>query len=817
MDHRCLLNTPNEELPSSRVRKAKVYVDCNSFGPHAIEAAVRLYGAERIVCGTDGTEFGVDWTRKALEEADIGDEAREQYPEPQRRCDARSGRQATRRWRPSKSVAYPDAACLTGGRPPRQRTRIDDEPDARPAAQFALGRVFGAGAGARSRSCRIRDDPAPSALLGNIPASVSHKARVARPMIRRGWLERGPGPDDRRGSDEFVPVSWPEALDRSPRELRRVYAAHGPRAVFGGSYGWASAGRFHDAQHQLHRFLNLAGGYVRSVNSYSSGAASVILPHVIGPQAIVAGNNVSWDEMVAESALVLAFGGMALKNNDVGGGGTSQHIARDRLAAARRRGVEFHLIGPLRDDLSADGRGGLASDPAGHRRRADARPRAHAGQRGTARPRAFSTATASAGRGSRRICSAATTASRRTPPGRPRSAAFRPTKSSRWRAASPAGARSSPARCRCSAPSTASSRSGWRSCWRRCSGRSGCRAAASPMRSAPISNTGKPPLAVPLPTVPTGRNSIADFIPVARIADMLLQPGEAFDYDGQRLTYPDIRLVYWAGGNPFHHHQDLGRLRRAFCRPDTVIVHESAWTATARHADIVLPATITLEREDIGAHGRRPAAGRDAPRRRPLRRGARRPRHLHRAGRAARFCRRVHRGPLGRGNGSNTCTSRPAARWPSAASTRRISPNSGKTANLSCRPQPWDGGPIRAFRRDPDGAPLPTPSGRIEIASADDRRLRLRRLPRPSRPGCRRSKAPASPAASRFPLQLDRQPAGDAAAQPARFRRDQPRVEGRRARAGAHPSRTTPRRAASPTATSCGSTTIAAPASPVRC
>jgi biotin/methionine sulfoxide reductase len=103
-------------------------------------------------------------------------------------------------------------------------------------------------------------DPAPSPLLGNIPASVSHPARIARPMIRRGWLERGPGADDRRGRDEFVPVPWPEALDRLAAELRRVYAEHGPRAVFGGSYGWASAGRFHDAQHQLHRFLNLAGG-----------------------------------------------------------------------------------------------------------------------------------------------------------------------------------------------------------------------------------------------------------------------------------------------------------------------------------------------------------------------------------------------------------------------------------------------------------------------------------------------------------------------------------------------------------------------------
>ena len=78
MDHRSLLDTPQEELPSERFRKAKVYVDCNSFGPRAIEAAVGLYGAERIVCGTDGSAFGVDWTRKALADANIGAEAREQ-------------------------------------------------------------------------------------------------------------------------------------------------------------------------------------------------------------------------------------------------------------------------------------------------------------------------------------------------------------------------------------------------------------------------------------------------------------------------------------------------------------------------------------------------------------------------------------------------------------------------------------------------------------------------------------------------------------------------------------------------------------------
>ena len=78
MDHRSLLDTAHEELPSARFRRSKVYVDCNPFGPRAIEAAVRCYGTERIACGTDGTEFGCGWTNKAFADAEIGEEARAQ-------------------------------------------------------------------------------------------------------------------------------------------------------------------------------------------------------------------------------------------------------------------------------------------------------------------------------------------------------------------------------------------------------------------------------------------------------------------------------------------------------------------------------------------------------------------------------------------------------------------------------------------------------------------------------------------------------------------------------------------------------------------
>jgi biotin/methionine sulfoxide reductase len=594
-------------------------------------------------------------------------------------------------------------------------------------------------------------DSDPSCLLGNLPASVSHKARIARPMARRGWLENGPGPDTRRGADKFVSLSWPEALDRAGTELRRIYATHGPRAVFGGSYGWASAGRFHDAQHQIHRFLNLAGGYVRSVNSYSSGAAAVILPHVIGPQAAVAGNNVSWSELVSDSAVVLAFGGMALKNNDVGGGGTSQHIARANMEAARKRGCQFHLIGPLRDDLPA------LAEAVWH----PIRP-------GTDVALMLGLAHALVSQGLHdsafldRFCTGwgifeAYLLGRSD--GQPKDAAW---------AAAICGlatdeiiglARLCVGRrtlITCS-QSLQRAEHGEQPVWMgvvlaAMLGQIGLKGGGFAYALGSTSNTGKPPLAVPLPTVPTGRNSIGDFIPVARIADMLLHPGEGFAYDGQRLRYPDIKLLYWAGGNPFHHHQDLGRLRDAFCRPDTVIVHDSAWTATARHADIVLPATITLAREDIGATAGDPLMV-----------------AMHRAVapyQEARDDYDIFAGLSERLGFAEAFTEgRDARQWLEHLyePTRRALAERGVNApdfaqfwedgELILPWQIWDGGIVRQFRRDPEAAPLPTPSGKIEIASA-----KIAGFGYADCPGHPTWLAPTdgvgSPMSERFPLQL---------------------------------------------------------------
>jgi predicted TIM-barrel fold metal-dependent hydrolase len=73
LDHRTLVDKPDAELPSARFRKARLLVDCNSLGARSIERAVEVYGADKIVFGSDGTHFGMNWSQNAIAEARITD------------------------------------------------------------------------------------------------------------------------------------------------------------------------------------------------------------------------------------------------------------------------------------------------------------------------------------------------------------------------------------------------------------------------------------------------------------------------------------------------------------------------------------------------------------------------------------------------------------------------------------------------------------------------------------------------------------------------------------------------------------------------
>ncbi|MBS1882527.1 MAG: molybdopterin-dependent oxidoreductase [Actinobacteria bacterium] len=447
----------------------------------------------------------------------------------------------------------------------------------------------------------VAADRDPSPIAAGMPGAQSDPVRILEPMVRKGWLEHGPGQAaGGRGSEPFVAVSWDRALELAAGELARVRRDHGDESVYGGSYGWASAGRFHHAQSQVHRFLALGGGYTTSRGSYSVGAMEVILPRVIGGgKWSVWERGPLWEEIADHARLVISFGGLAAKNAQVNPGGVGRHEVLELQRRCAAAGVRFVNVSPQRSD-AADF---LAAEWLSLRPNTDVALMlgiAHALLAEDLHDRDFL----------ERCCH-----------GWERFAAYLSGEED--------GVPKTPAWAEriCGVPAArivalaheiAAERTVINVSWsvqRQDHGEQVhwaaiALAAMSGSMGRPgggfaaglgVTSIGVRPDRQPVAALPQGENRVEAFIPVSRISDMLLSPGETYRYDGGTYAFPDVRLVYWAGGNPFHHQQDLNRLVRAWQRPETVIVHEPWWNPMARHADIVFPAATTLERNDIAA------------------------------------------------------------------------------------------------------------------------------------------------------------------------------------------------------------------------
>ena len=561
----------------------------------------------------------------------------------------------------------------------------------------------------------LAQDPAPADLRQGLLDGITHPLRIQRPSIRRGWLEQPDRARQRRGVDDFVEVPWDEALDLAAGELQRTIAEHGNRSIFAGSYGWASAGRFHHAQSQLHRFINLIGGCTRAMNSYSTAAAQMILPHVIAPWHEMELHQTRWRDLVAHTDLFVAFGGLPLRNTQVAYGGITEHQTEDSLRSAVRAGTEFVNISPLRDDVNqwvnaqwlaprpgtdvalmlglayvlesenlAD-QDFLQSHCVGYQ---TVRDYLLGKEDGIAKTAAWAES----------ICTVP--ASDITALAR-RMASQRTFLSAAW--------------------SLQRAHHGEQPYWMLVTlaamlGQIGLDGGGVGFGYAAEGFIGSDGRRFPWATFSKGRNPTGFAIPVARITDMLLHPGASVTFDGNEITYPHTELIYWAGGNPFHHHQDLNRLVEGWRRPATVIVNEPWWTPTAQWADIVFPATTALERQDICASSHDPYAHVMQRALDPL--GEARSDHEIFAGLAARF------DLADAFRGGKTELQWLEDLW------RRSSETAAKQGiDLPEFGEFWEAGSYRLpdpperkdwladFRSDPHAHPLATPSGKLELHS----------------------------------------------------------------------------------------------------
>ncbi|MEQ9260098.1 MAG: molybdopterin-dependent oxidoreductase [Roseovarius sp.] len=558
-------------------------------------------------------------------------------------------------------------------------------------------------------------DPEPSAIAEGYVQAIDDKVRLRRPLVRQGYLEEGPCSRERRGQEPFVELSWEAALDLAAGALDHVRQTWGNASIFGGSYGWASAGRFHHAQSQIHRFLNCIGGYTRSVNTYSFAAAEVVMPHIVGNLYDVIKSSTVWPVIARHSELVVMFGGAPAKNTQIAPGGIGHHRIRQLMIEARAAGVKFVNVSPLRDDAAEE----LESEWIAPRPNSDVALMlglAHTLVSDGLYDRAFLDRYTV---GFHRFESYLTGKSDGAP------------KTAEWAASltgiAPQDIRALARRMAakrtmiCLAAGLQRAQFGEQPVWMAVTlaamlGQIGLPGGGFGYGYGADGQIGSPIHDIGWPALPQGRNPVRSFIPVARITDMLLSPGARFDYDGKSYEYPDTRLVYWAGGNPFHHQQDLNRLALAFRKPETVIVHDHWWTATARHADIVFPIATALERNDIAMS--RPDSVLVAMRK-----------ALDPVGKArtdfevfAELADRL-------GAGAAFTEGRDEAAWLRNLWHRARSAASGhghdlpdfdafQEAGIFRLPAPSENRVLlSAFRADPEANPLSTPSGRIEIYS----------------------------------------------------------------------------------------------------
>lgn len=556
-------------------------------------------------------------------------------------------------------------------------------------------------------------DPDPSPIGEGLLAATD--CRVARPSIRRSWLVGGPGAaTDRRGTDPFVEVEWDRALDLVAAELARVRDDHGHQAVYGASYGWGSAGRFHQPSNQTYRFLRMFGGYTDGRGTYSGSAAEAIVPHILGySYSRAIGGMTSWSQIVANADTIVSFGSLRLNNAQVTFGGQGPHRTAQWLDEARRRGITFVNVGPLRDDEPAD----LDSRWLAIRPGTDVALMAGLIHTLVTEGLADYDFLDRCCIGWSRLWSYLDGADR-TPP-----------MTAAW-AADITGIDETAivelARLMASGRtlvnlslSVQRADHGEQPYWMGLAlaaalGQIGLPGGGFAFPFGANGNVGAGQVrkripGLPVPPLPPDPPVIS----TSRITEMLERPGDGYHFDGEYNTYPDIKLIYWAGGNVFHHHQDLNRLVRAWRRPETIIVHEPFWTPMAKRADIVLPATTPLERNDLGGAETLLIAMQQAI-----------PPHAEARNDYDVYCSLAERLGFGERFGEG----RTADEWvqhlyDQFAEANDYAPSFEKfwadgfvTHDMAPMGE-TDQVFLADFRADPSAAPIPTPSGRIELFS----------------------------------------------------------------------------------------------------
>lgn len=467
--------------------------------------------------------------------------------------------------------------------------------------------------------------------LQNTMADLVYNTRIKAPMVRKSYLADPDNPrPELRGLDEWVEVKYEDAIKLVARELKKTREQKGADSVFAGSYGWQSTGNVHVSRTLLHRFMNLSGGFTGVTGDYSTGAAQVIMPYVTGSNQVYE-QQTSW-LVVLENSKVVVFWGLNPISTLRVAWTSSDEQGFKYFEQLKNSDKEIIIIDPIKT-VSGKYFEGKA-------RWITPRPNTD-----VAMMLGMAQHLYSQGKYDKEFLQNYTVGFEKFVPyltGQSDGVAKTPEWASEI--------------CGISADvikelaikfyeNRTMIMAGWgiqrahhgeQAHWMivtLCAmlGQIGLAGGGFGF-SYHYANGGAPTCAggviggmnaASVGVVKDGKflglaqdqkqggeaaqawlvNTAKVAFPLARIADVLLNPGKTIDANGAKITYPQIDFIYWVGGNPIVHHQDTNTNIKAWRKPRTIVVNEIYWTPTAKMADIVFPTTTEYERNDITMSG----------------------------------------------------------------------------------------------------------------------------------------------------------------------------------------------------------------------
>lgn len=463
--------------------------------------------------------------------------------------------------------------------------------------------------------------------LQHYTSDLIYKSRIKYPYVRKSYLENPDDPKrELRGKDEFVRVSYKEALNLIAKELKKTREQKGISSVFGGSYGWKSSGNMQNSRTLLHRFLNVTGGFVGASGDYSTGASQIIMPYVVGSIEVYE-QQTSWENILKYSKYVVIWGADPLTTLRIAWTSNDQR-GLAYFEKLRESKIKVICIDPIRTDTAKFLNAKWIS------------PRPNTD---VALMMGMASHLISKNKVNYMFLENYTTGFNQ----------FKDylegkndgiKKDVKW-ASKICGVNEKTIKelAETFYDNPTMIMSGWgmqrahhgeQPHWMLvtlCSilGQIGTKGGGFGL-SYHYSNGGVPTCKggvigginageigiwkngkfkslakskEDLNSAEWLQNTASLSFPVARIADALLNPGKTIDHNGAKITYPDIDFIYWVGGNPLVHHQDTNTNVKAWKKPRTIVVNEIYWTPTAKMADIVMPVTSSYERDDITMSG----------------------------------------------------------------------------------------------------------------------------------------------------------------------------------------------------------------------